>query len=79
MPIYEYRCQDCGMTVELLQKMGATEAGVACPNCNSTQLKKLISAHAVTKSGAVQNNNSVCERAPICGSSSCCGGSCHGH
>ena len=41
MPIYEYRCEQCGLTVEILQKVGA-RPGRKCEKC-SGRLKKLIS------------------------------------
>ena len=41
MPIYEYRCEQCGHTVEILQKVGA-RPGRKCEKC-SGRLKKLIS------------------------------------
>lgn len=43
MPIYEYRCRDCGHEAEFLQKM--SEAPIStCPSCGSEGLEKLISA-----------------------------------
>ncbi|MFQ5581864.1 MAG: FmdB family zinc ribbon protein [Mariprofundaceae bacterium] len=45
MPIYEYQCQSCDRQFETLV-MQRNES-VHCPACNSTELKKLISAHAV--------------------------------
>ncbi|OSS43008.1 hypothetical protein DESAMIL20_116 [Desulfurella amilsii] len=43
MPIYEYKCSDCGKTIEFMQKMGA-KAPSACPSCGAiNSLKKLIS------------------------------------
>jgi putative FmdB family regulatory protein len=41
MPIYEYRCEHCGHTVEILQKVGARPRR-KCEKC-SGRLKKLIS------------------------------------
>lgn len=42
MPIYEYRCQDCGHEFEAMQKM--SEARLTdCPECGKAGLKKLIS------------------------------------
>ena len=41
MPIYEYRCEQCGHVVEILQKVGA-RPGRKCEKC-SGRLKKLIS------------------------------------
>lgn len=43
MPIYEYRCQDCGHQLEALQKVdeGALRK---CPECGALKLKRLVSA-----------------------------------
>jgi putative FmdB family regulatory protein len=43
MPIYEYRCQSCGVLKEHLQKM-SDPVLTACPECGSSQYTKLISA-----------------------------------
>lgn len=43
MPIYEYRCEDCGHEMDTLQRLG-DEPLVDCPECGRPSLKKLISA-----------------------------------
>ena len=43
MPIYEYRCQDCGFQKEHLQKMNDAPLA-ACPSCGSASYNKLLSA-----------------------------------
>ncbi len=43
MPIYEYRCENCGHELEAMQKM-ADEPLKECPECGKPALKKLISA-----------------------------------
>jgi putative FmdB family regulatory protein len=43
MPIYEYRCQDCGFQKEHLQKMNDAPLA-ACPSCGSASYTKLLSA-----------------------------------
>ncbi len=43
MPIYEYRCEDCGHELEALQKV-SDEPLLECPQCGQPALKKLISA-----------------------------------
>ncbi len=43
MPIYEYRCESCGHTLDALQKIA--DAPLAdCPSCDESALKRLISA-----------------------------------
>ena len=43
MPIYEYRCEECGHEMEKLQKM-SDPALSQCPECKKDALKKVISA-----------------------------------
>lgn len=42
MPIYEYRCQQCGQYTELLQKISDLPVTI-CPHCNAPALQKQIS------------------------------------
>lgn len=43
MPIYEYRCSDCGFQEEYLQKV--SEAPLTkCPSCGKETFNKLLSA-----------------------------------
>jgi len=41
MPTYEYRCSECGHTVEELQSFTA-EPLVTCPRCGRAALKRLV-------------------------------------
>ena len=43
MPIYEYKCQNCGHSFEVLQRI-SEEPLSACPECKKNALKKLVSA-----------------------------------
>jgi putative FmdB family regulatory protein len=43
MPIYEYRCQACGHTLDWLQKVSDAPL-TECPSCKEPALKRLISA-----------------------------------
>ncbi len=49
MPIYEYRCQDCGKRVEMLLRSG--DESPRCPSCGSALLEKLISTPYVLSGG----------------------------
>ena len=46
MPIFEYRCRDCGSRCE--QLILSSSPPPTCPSCNSENLEKLISASAVS-------------------------------
>lgn len=43
MPIYEYQCEGCQHTEEVLQKVN-DEPLVVCSSCNEAKLKKKVSA-----------------------------------
>jgi len=43
MPIYEYRCSDCGFQDEYLQKVSEAPLTV-CPSCGKPSFRKLVSA-----------------------------------
>ena len=50
MPIYEYKCCDCGHFLDALQ--GVNDAPLEeCPECSKSSLKKLISAPNFRLSG----------------------------
>lgn len=45
MPMYEYKCLDCGKEVVLSLRLQDHESGsVACPSCNSKRMEQLISS-----------------------------------
>jgi putative FmdB family regulatory protein len=47
MPIYEYRCADCGKRPSIFfRSMAAVEATPACPQCGGRHLTRLISRTA---------------------------------
>ena len=49
MPIFEYSCNGCGNTFELL--VNRHDDTVQCPNCGSSDVEKLFSAFARSCSG----------------------------
>jgi len=44
MPLYEYRCTECGKPFEVLMREGVTPA---CPACQSQSVEKQLSTFAV--------------------------------
>ena len=50
MPIYEYRCENCGHEMEAIQKISEPSL-VDCPQCGAPQLRKRISAVAFRLKG----------------------------
>jgi len=43
MPIYAYRCNECGFSQDILQKMSDPILTV-CPSCGKSQFKKQVTA-----------------------------------
>ncbi len=43
MPIYEYECQQCGHTLDALEKISDSPQR-KCPECGRLKLKRLVSA-----------------------------------
>ncbi len=50
MPIYEYRCGNCKRRVSILFRSFSETTAPRCPNCDSTQLTRLVSRIATIKS-----------------------------
>ncbi len=52
MPIYEYRCHDCGRRVSIFWRTfsEAEEGTPACPRCSGTNLTRLVSRVRVIRS-----------------------------
>ncbi|MCP4181279.1 MAG: zinc ribbon domain-containing protein [bacterium] len=74
MPIYEYKCNDCGNSFE---KLVARDTGdiYECPKCESTNTNKKFSVFG----GVVMSESSAgsCTSAPMCGAAGTgCGGHC---
>jgi len=44
MPIYEYKCRECGDKFEKLVRTSAAEKDVKCPACDSPLVQRQISA-----------------------------------
>jgi putative FmdB family regulatory protein len=72
MPIYEYRCENCGKITEVLQKRMDLEEQLKCFNCGSKQLKKMISVPAVMiKQKSSSNGRTCCGRIERCDTPPC--------
>ncbi len=65
MPIYEYRCRECGKVNEVLV-FSSTLDSVTCPDCGSADMVKLMSA---TSSITGQQTHNL----PGPGDTGCCG------
>lgn len=46
MPIYEYRCEECGESFDKFVRSILAETEVRCPKCDSEQVRKSFSLFA---------------------------------
>lgn len=51
MPLYEYQCQTCGSTFELLRRMRDGDDDLKCPRCHSSKVERRLSAFSAGKCG----------------------------
>jgi putative FmdB family regulatory protein len=65
MPIFEYRCKDCGKVSEVLEKADS-KAKHVCPHCGGSHLEKQFSTFGVSMESST----------PSCDSGSCPSGQC---
>ncbi|MCU0248499.1 MAG: zinc ribbon domain-containing protein [Bryobacter sp.] len=52
MPMYEYRCEQCGKQFEQLRRMSEADTGVVCPACQSQDVARLLSTCAFSGGSA---------------------------
>ncbi|HLZ42910.1 MAG TPA: zinc ribbon domain-containing protein [Candidatus Sulfotelmatobacter sp.] len=46
MPLYEYRCDDCGKTFEMLRRIKDADEPARCPTCSSMKVERQFSTFA---------------------------------
>ncbi|MCS7202570.1 MAG: zinc ribbon domain-containing protein [Dictyoglomus sp.] len=63
MPIYEYKCKDCG---NIFEKLTYKEEEIECPNCGGKNIKKLISLFA-----SIGSEKGICSSCSSRNCSSC--------
>lgn len=76
MPLYEFACDGCDQTVELLVRNPSDQP--TCPTCGDDKLTKLLSvpaAPAIRSGGALPVTRSE-PMGQSCGAPRCCGGGC---
>ena len=69
MPIYDYKCNECGKTYDIFHKVREVAEDVVCPRCGSVKHTRLLSAPSFNMGSQPD--------APPCATGGCCsGGSC---
>lgn len=69
MPIYTYKCEECGKKYEIFHKVKEDERAIVCPNCGSIAYKKVMSTTGILSTTSES-------AAPASDFGCCCGGSC---
>jgi len=73
MPIYEYRCQDCGTKFEKLIRRAEDAAELSCPNCGEKHLVTELSTFAPQMGGRKEASLPPCAQSGTCPSPGFCG------
>ena len=55
MPIYEYKCDECGNRYEQIRRMADADQELQCPRCDSDHVKRLLSSFATTSGGSAMS------------------------
>jgi putative FmdB family regulatory protein len=76
MALYEYRCNACSETFELLRPMADRELRAMCPSCESPTTMPLISRVAISVGSASRADSAPAPRSGGGGGGGCCGGAC---
>jgi len=66
MPIYEYRCLECGEGFEKFVRSMNSTPDVKCPKCGGRKVKKVLSTFGFKVSGSTSAPN-----CPTCSSGVC--------
>ena len=76
MPIYEYKCGDCGKVSEFLVGVTKDEPEIKCSFCSSKKLDKLFSQSFVSTGNRIigsQGGKTCCGRTERCDTTPCSG------
>jgi putative FmdB family regulatory protein len=78
MPIYDFRCQECGKVSEFLLSSSSDSRTLDCPGCGSQHLERLISAPSLLRDKANAPGTTCCGRTERCEMPPCSSGEgCH--
>ena len=69
MPIYDYKCGDCGKVSEIFLRSADSE--VRCPGCSSENMQRLVSASYMIKMDTSAPGSTCCGRTERCEAPPC--------
>jgi len=70
VPIYDFKCEECGKVSEILIR-SANDQDVSCPDCGNSNMDRLISSSYLVKMGSPSSGATCCGRAERCDTPSC--------
>jgi putative FmdB family regulatory protein len=73
VPIYDFRCRECGKVLEILVR-SADSGEIKCPSCGSKNMERLISASYMIKMGTSAPGTTCCGRTERCETPPCSNG-----
>src|SRR5919107_4560891 len=76
MALYEYKCAGCEDRFDLMRPMSAADEPAECPECGSTQSRRVISNFASITPGASALSTNPAMDARMSSGGGCCGGGC---
>lgn len=75
MPVYEYRCEDCGTGFEVQRPVNQRDVSLSCPQCGSGKIRRRISRFIAFGTGEDGRMNvlggSLCSSCPLADCSAC--------
>ena len=71
MPIYDYRCLDCGKISEIFLRGLDNTNAIACPVCGSERMEKLLSASYLLQIEASKPGKTCCGKSERCETPPC--------
>jgi putative FmdB family regulatory protein len=60
MPIYEYKCDECGNNYEQIRRMSDADSNLECPKCRSERVRRQLSSFATASGGAGMSADTPC-------------------
>jgi putative FmdB family regulatory protein len=73
MPIYDFKCTRCGTVSDIFVRDDNLDS-VRCPNCGSSDIKKLFSSISLLRSNPAPKGMTCCGREERCEGPPCSGG-----
>jgi len=58
VPVYSYRCEDCGAQFDLLVGVGTDDEEPKCQKCGSRNIKRLLSSFGFKIEGSSSDSSS---------------------